>query len=63
MFVASGGRARFVPLKTGIWTQDYVEASGLRGDEKVILLNDKLKSGLTDGTKVKPGPVSGVKAK
>jgi HlyD family secretion protein len=63
VFVASGGRARFVPVKAGIWTHDYVEASGLRGDEKVILLNDKLKSGLKDGTKVKPGPVSGGKAK
>jgi len=60
VFVAENKRARFVPVKTGVWTHDFVEISGLREDDKVLLLNDKLNSGLKEGARVKPvQPVSG----
>ena len=60
VFVAENKRARFIPVKTGVWTHDFVEISGLREDDKVLLLNDKLNSGLKEGARVKPvQPVSG----
>lgn len=60
VFVAVNKRARFVPVKTGVWTHDFVEISGLREDDKVLLLNDKLNAGLKDGARVKPvHPASG----
>ena len=53
VFTAVDGSARFVPVRAGIWTHDYVEAEGLRGDEDVILLDGKLMASLKDGARVK----------
>ena len=54
VFVASGGRARFVPVRAGIWTRDYVEADGLRGDEAVLLPQGSGPRVMKDGERVKP---------
>ena len=43
-----------MPVKAGIWTHDYIETTGLRGDEKVILLNNGLMAKLKDGARIKP---------
>jgi HlyD family secretion protein len=60
VFVAANKRARFVPVKTGVWTHDFVEISGLREGDKVLLLNDNLNAGLKEGARVKPvQPYSG----
>lgn len=54
VFVAADGKARFVPVKTGIYTKEFVEvAGGLRESDKVILLNDKLNAGLKEGARVR----------
>jgi hypothetical protein len=54
VLVAVNKRARFVPVKTGVWTHDFVEISGLHEGDKVLLLNDKLNAGLKEGARVKP---------
>jgi len=54
VFIAADGKSRFVPVKAGIYTKDFVEiAEGLKESYKVILLNDKLNAGLKDGSRVK----------
>ncbi len=53
VFVARGGRARFVPVKIGIWTHDYAETPGLTDNEKVILLDRGLEAKLVDGMRIK----------
>ncbi len=54
VFVAKGGRARFVPVKVGIWTHDYAGTPGLQKDEKVVILAHGLEAKLQDGMRIKP---------
>jgi len=54
VFIASDGKARFVPVKTGIYTKEFVEiAEGLKESDKVIMLNDNLNYRLKDGSRIK----------
>jgi HlyD family secretion protein len=54
VFIAVDGKTRFVPIKTGIYTKDFVEiAEGLKESDKVILLDDKLNAGLNNNSRVK----------
>ncbi|MBI5189782.1 MAG: efflux RND transporter periplasmic adaptor subunit [Nitrospirae bacterium] len=57
VFVDRDGRAVFVPVRTGIWTPDYVGIEdGLDGSDRVFLLADRLQERLKDGTRVKSRP-------
>jgi HlyD family secretion protein len=54
VFIAAGGKTRFVPIKAGIMAKDFVEiAEGLKESDKVILLDDKLNAELKEGARVK----------
>lgn len=54
VFAIAGNRARFVPVKTGVWTGDFVEISGLGEGEDVVILSGSQGAGLKDGARVKP---------
>jgi len=54
VFIAADGKARFVAVKTGIYTKEFVEiAEGLKESDKVIMLNDKLNASIRNGSRVK----------
>jgi len=54
VFIAADGKARFVPVKTGIYTKEFVEiADGLKESGNVVLLDDKLNAKLHNGAKIK----------
>ncbi len=53
IFRADGGRAVFFPVKTGIWTDEFVEVYGVAEGERVILLDGGVGAKIKDGARVK----------